>query len=113
MPPGLWCYTLDAEHSLLGGALTDGGSMYQWLDGVLVKGKDGDGGNSNGSDKLVVLPFLGGERSPGWNDGARCTVHGISRSTTAGDIRRACLESIALRLGAIFPRQTCIGSWCP
>jgi gluconokinase len=116
VPPGLWCYTLDAEHSLVGGALTDGGSVYQWLEGVLVDdhGKHGgdvnnnnsngggDGGGGGGSAGLVVLPFLGGERSPGWNDGARCTIHGLSRGTTASDIRRACLESIALRLGAIF-----------
>lgn len=106
VPLGLWCYALDAEHSLVGGALTDGGSVYQWLERVLMSGDGHNGGREIGEDSedndLVVLPFFGGERSPGWNDGARCTIHGVSRGTTAGDIRRACLESIVLRLGAIF-----------
>eukprot|EP00948_MAST-09A_sp_MAST-9A-sp1_P003453 g3453.t1 len=31
VPAGLWCYTVTPHYVLLGGALTDGGSIIQWL----------------------------------------------------------------------------------
>ena len=31
IPSGLWCYKINRTYSLLGGALTDGGSIYEWL----------------------------------------------------------------------------------
>ena len=30
-PPALWCYRADAERILLGGSLSDGGSVVAWL----------------------------------------------------------------------------------
>ena len=30
LPRGLWCYRIDARRVVVGGALTDGGSMVQW-----------------------------------------------------------------------------------
>ena len=109
VPPGLWCYALDADHSLVGGALTDGGSLHSWLDGVIrnddleeQKNNVENSSQADESDSIVVLPFLGGERSPGWNDSARCTIHGITRSTTSRDIRIACMKSVVLRLKAVF-----------
>ena len=51
---------------------------------------------------LIVLPFLSGERSPGWNGDARATIHGISRATTKADLRQALYESVCLRLCAVF-----------
>ena len=30
-PPSLWCYRADAERPLLGGSLSDGGSVVAWL----------------------------------------------------------------------------------
>lgn len=31
VPKGLWCYRLDRHRVVLGGALTDGGSVFEWL----------------------------------------------------------------------------------
>ena len=31
VPYGLWCYRIDKSRLLLGGALTDGGSLVQWM----------------------------------------------------------------------------------
>ena len=31
IPKGLWCYRITEDKVLLGGALTDGGSMYEWM----------------------------------------------------------------------------------
>src|SRR5262249_53572688 len=31
IPAGVWCYRLDAHRAVLGGALNDGGSLFDWL----------------------------------------------------------------------------------
>ena len=74
-PPGLWLYRLDANHPVLGGALSEGGNLYRWArdtlrldasdslwEAVATVPPDGHG--------LTWLPFLAGERSPGWAAGA-------------------------------------------
>lgn len=41
LPDGLWCYSIDRERSLLGGALTDGGSIASWLTKTLQIKREG------------------------------------------------------------------------
>lgn len=36
VPRGLWCYRVDRDRAVLGGALTDGGSVFEWLRGALA-----------------------------------------------------------------------------
>ena len=31
VPKGLWCYRLDKKRVILGGSLTDGGSVFEWF----------------------------------------------------------------------------------
>jgi gluconokinase len=31
LPSGLWCYRIDRKRAIVGGALSDGGGLYQWL----------------------------------------------------------------------------------
>ena len=50
---------------------------------------------------LTWLPFLGGERSPGWAAQAKAAIAGLSLSTTAADLVRAALEAVAYRLAAV------------
>lgn len=101
-PAGLWRYRLDREHVIVGGALSDGGNLIRWLRDNLVTGRqkdllrriealppDGHG--------LTVLPFLAGERSPGYRSDARGAIVGIGLSTTADEIVRACLEAVSYR----------------
>jgi len=107
LPKGLWCYRVDRKRQLLGGALSEGGSVYSWLRSVLKLGDervvekhlsaslpDGHG--------LTVLPFWAGERSPGWAGYARAALCGLSLATTPQDILRAVLEAIAYRIGLVF-----------
>jgi gluconokinase len=49
----------------------------------------------------VFLPFLGGERSTGWNPEARGLVHGLTFETTPLDLRQAAFEGVAFRFAAI------------
>jgi sugar (pentulose or hexulose) kinase len=50
---------------------------------------------------LTFLPFLGGERSTGWDPDATGAVAGLTFDTTPRDIRQAALEGVALRFAAI------------
>jgi gluconokinase len=106
IPSGLWCYRVDGRRSLLGGALSEGGSVFAWmrstlqfdpegLDNKLLALKpDGHG--------LTFLPFFAGERAPGWAGHARATIHGLSLATTPLDILHASLEGVAYRVALVF-----------
>jgi gluconokinase len=50
---------------------------------------------------LTVLPFLGGERSPGWSPHARAAIDGIRGSATSLQILQACLEAVSYRFGLV------------
>lgn len=51
-----------------------------------------------GSDGLVALPYLMGERTPIWDPHARGVLFGLSLSHTKGHIIRALMESVAYAL---------------
>jgi gluconokinase len=106
IPWGLWCYRVDEQRLIVGGALNDGGSLVDWLGKSLqlpdirdaearVAEMDPD------SHGLTVLPLWGGERNPGWADDARGAIVGLRLSTSPDAIVRACLEAVALRFATI------------
>ncbi len=104
-PPGLFVYRIDAARSLVGGALSNAGNLYAWLRRVLANidenalaalAPDGHG--------LTVLPFLAGERAPGWRDEARAVFAGMSFDTTQEHLLRAALEAVACRFAQILQR---------
>jgi len=107
VPPGLWCYRIDRSRLLLGGALTDGGSLIKWMTdtfrvGITAAAAEVEASKQQaGGHGLAVLPFLSGERAPGWNPNAKATITGLTKNTTGSDLYRAGLESVALRLAAI------------
>lgn len=51
-----------------------------------------------GSEGLVMLPFLMGERTPIWDVHARGAIFGLSLNHTRGHIARAAMESVAYAL---------------
>ena len=51
-----------------------------------------------GSEGLVILPFLMGERTPIWDTRARGVVFGLSLNHTKGHFVRAMMESVAYAL---------------
>ncbi len=111
IPAGLWCYRVDGDRSLVGGALSGGGNIYAWMRETLQL-EDNDPAQVEAAlaemapdaHGLTVLPFWAGERSPGWADDARATLHGLSLATTPGHLLRASLEAVAYRIGLIFER---------
>jgi gluconokinase len=99
--PGLFLYLADEHHIVEGGALSDGGNLYEWLERTLGD-VQGSLANRDPSDHgLVFLPFLGGERSTGWHPHARGTVYGLTLETTPLDLRQAAYEGVAFRFAAI------------
>ncbi len=51
-----------------------------------------------GSDRLLVLPYFMGERSPIWDSDARGAILGLTLSHTRAHVYRALLEGVALAL---------------
>lgn len=107
VPAGLWCYRVDAVNSLLGGALSEGGSIFDWLVKTLridIK-SDLDAALSSlppDGHGLTFLPLLAGERSPGWRGEARGGIAGISLSTSPLELLRAGLEGVAYRIALVY-----------
>jgi gluconokinase len=93
---GLFLYRVDERRVIEGGALSDGGNLHAWLEATLR-----DPGEPNDDHGLTFLPFLGGERSTGWDTHQTGAVLGLTFETTAGDIRRAALEGVGFRFAAI------------
>jgi len=107
VPPGLWCYRVDRRRSLPGGALSEGGNLFAWMRqvlrlGDLVEVEQALAAMEPDAHGLTVLPFLAGERSPGWAGHARATIHGLTLATTPLDVLRAGLEAVAYRIALVF-----------
>ena len=108
-PDGLWLYRLDDRRVLLGGALSEGGNLWEWIseqfrlpvDSHLAREVAAIPPDSHG---LTWLPFLAGERSVGWAPNARGTISGLTLHTSSVEILRAGLEAIAYRFGLIAER---------
>jgi gluconokinase len=97
--PGLFCYLVDERRVVEGGAVSDGGNLYAWLERTL-RLDDPKPGAPDGHG-LTFLSLLGGERSPGWNPRATGAIAGLSFDTDATDLFQAALEGATYRLAEI------------
>lgn len=110
----VWCYAIDENHWLVGGSINNGGILLEWLQNAL---SDPDKmGNSDasirdiidwaasipaGSEGLVCLPFMAGERSPRWNLKAKGVFYGLELHHNKRHLCRALLEGIGFRLRSV------------
>ena len=107
LAPGLWCYRVSRERVVVGGALSDGGGLVQWLTESLNVDNDHAALQKEiaalepDAHGLTVLPFWSGERSTGWLADARGGIFGLKQQTKPVEIVRAVLESIAYRFALI------------
>lgn len=99
--PGLFLYLADGRRVVEGGALSDGGNLFGWLERTLADPSGSLAERDPRDHRLVFLPFLAGERSTGWNPEARGTIHGLTFATTPLDLRQAAFEGVAFRFAAI------------
>ncbi|MDR2157361.1 MAG: FGGY-family carbohydrate kinase [Clostridiales Family XIII bacterium] len=106
--PNLW---------LLQGGTTGGGGVMRWLAREIAahgreesaRGDCGDNGIlalfndlaravAPGSDGVVFLPYMAGERSPIWNPKAKGVYYGLDFGKTKGHLVRAAMEGVAMSL---------------
>lgn len=93
--PGLW---------LLQGGTVGGGGTLRWFRQELGAGLSFDELTKEaedipvGSDGVIFLPYMAGERSPIWNPDAKGVFYGLSFDKTRGHMVRAVLEGVAFSL---------------
>ncbi len=103
--PGKW---------LLQGGTVGGGGVMRWLEKELGDFEREEGrkqGKSSlellneeaaetapGSEGLIFLPYMSGERSPIWDPDAKGVFYGLDFSKTKGHMVRACMEGVAYAL---------------
>lgn len=107
VPGGLWAYRVARERELVGGALSEGGNLFAWMENALrlddVKDIEKElAALAPDAHGLVLLPFLAGERAPDWVATARGAIAGLSLNTRPIEILRAGMEAIAYRLSLVF-----------
>lgn len=119
-----WCYAIDRQHWLVGGAINNGGVALSWLRDMLnsalparaarnglsfedVLNLAGQAGAGAGG--VVCLPFFAGERSPNWNLNARAVFFGMTLDHDARHLARALLEGIAFRFRSLHEMLTEVG----
>ena len=105
-PPALWCYRADAQRILLGGSLSDGGSVVAWLRETTNLPEPDEAEAAIAAMEpdchgLTFLPLLSGERGPGWSDRAGAAIEGMTVKTTPVELLRAGLEAVALRFALL------------
>ena len=107
LPSGLWSYRACERRVVIGGALSDGGGLVQWINDVLNFDTDREAVQKEIAELepdahgLTVLPFWSGERSTGWLAEARGGIFGLQQQTRPAEIARAVLEAIAYRFALI------------
>ncbi len=105
-PFGLFCYRVDAERYLVGGAVSNAGNLRAWClkelqvpdDATIERELAARPGPGHG---LTVLPFWTAERAPSWNEDDRGAIHGLSQHTTAMDLLQAITEATYHRIALI------------
>ena len=111
-----WCYAIDANHWLVGGAINNGGIVLSWfrqaLNEAVSTGRGADklsfedliqlaASVDPGAEGLICLPFLAGERSPNWNMNTRGVFFGLTLNHSIRHMVRALLEGVAFRLRSL------------
>ena len=106
-----FCYVLDENHYVVGGAINNGGVVLDWAKSqffhptILGENKDEYGGMMElidsvpaGANGLLFHPYLNGERAPLWQGEARGSFFGLHLMHEEKHFLRAVLEGICLNI---------------
>lgn len=113
----LFCYALTEDLWVVGGPINNGGVALQWAVDQLfpgIKGEAEERGRdpyewagelaeevSAGSDGLIFLPYLTGERAPYWNPDLRAVFFGMTLQHGREHLIRAVLEGVVYQMRAV------------
>jgi gluconokinase len=112
VPPGLWSYRIDRTRVIVGGALSDGGNLYEKFRRELRIPRKVAAGMlacEPGAHDFLVLPFFFGERSTGYSEDAVGAVVGTDADIEGIDVLQAAMEGVAFRLADIYQRLKRVG----
>jgi gluconokinase len=114
VPAGLFGHRLADGTALVGGQLSEGGAVataIASLVGGTPRGLEVTARNLEpDAHGLTILPYLAGERGPGYDAEARGVIAGLNLRTSPAEVYLAVLESIAFRFAALDARlQVLVG----
>jgi gluconokinase len=103
-----FCYSVKEGQFILGGGNNNGAVVLQWLkENIFETGeeyeqlfKEAESVNA-GSDGLLFLPYLLGERAPLWNSNAKAVFFGLTIQHKKAHMIRAALEGVIFGIYSI------------
>ncbi len=103
-----FCYLLEAEKYVCGGASNNGANVLAWLREVVFCAPESPETFANiagqvpaGADGLLFLPHIYGERAPLWDAAATGSFHNITSQHGKAHFIRAVMEGVILNLRLI------------
>lgn len=103
--PSTWCYYLAEGKRIAGAATAGAGNCVDWFvqrlnsdSGLGFNELETRAGAINKAEAPIFLPFLYGERCPGWNDQRQGGFYGLKGSHLIGDMYYSLLEGILFNL---------------
>ncbi len=123
----LFCYALTEDRWVIGGAVNNAGSVVRWAGQSFAggferpgaEGEDADErdaallieaqGAPAGSDGLLCLPYLLGERAPWWRPGLRGAYLGLRREHGRAHLVRSAVEGVCQQLALVKDSFTAEG----
>lgn len=113
-----WCYSFTKDIWVAGGAINNGGIVLKWLRETFKKQFEHDAASYSesvyklfdrfaseippGSEGLIFLPYITGERSPDWNASVRGLMYGLDYSHSKKHIIRAAMEGVMYRMYSVY-----------
>jgi gluconokinase len=105
----VFCYVLGPGRWIVGGAISNGGSVLDWLGDAIAPDLGGPAeivraaeSAPPGSRGLLFVPHLQGERAPQWVTGARGAYLGLRSEHGRAELLRAALEGVCLQLARVL-----------
>ena len=122
-----WCYCFTEDTWVAGGAISNAGIVLRWLRDEFRAQFEADAAALGikslyslfdryaseirpGSDGLVFIPYILGERSPDWNVNAKGTIHGLTISHGRKHLVRAAMEGVMFRMFSVYEVISAINS---
>lgn len=95
-----FCYALTEKHWVIGGPTNNGGILLRWVRDQFAAGRSYNDLTAEaqliepGSEGLICLPYLSGERAPIWNADARGCFVGMALHHRQPHFIRAAMEGV-------------------
>ena len=103
-----FCYHVKDHQYIIGGPSNNGAVVLEWLkDNLLETTESFDdlfqraGSVKAGSEDLIFVPYILGERAPVWNSKAKGIYFGLSIRHTKAHLIRACMEGVIYSMYSI------------